>query len=135
MTLEVGGGQTIRTFQAEAAFGAALAVIKGTGANQVKLPTAANLAALGISGLAGDPADVKPLNVPVITQGEAEATGGARSMSATACGSRTVPGGWSSWVARRSALLSKPWAAPCRQRRRTVIRSRLWWTLISCSIS
>ncbi len=76
MSLEVGGGQTIRTLQAEAAFGAALAVIKGTGANQVKLPAAANVAALGISGLAGDPADAKKLNVPVITQGEAEATAG-----------------------------------------------------------
>ena len=76
----VGGGQTVRTFDAEAAFGSSLALIKGTGANQVKLPAAANVAIVGISGLAGGPAgtgkDAQKVKPPIITQGEADVTAG-----------------------------------------------------------
>lgn len=69
--MHVEGGRVIRTRQAEAAFAVSLAVIKGTGANQVKLPTAANQAILGIADIKGDPLDAKYLNVPIVEQGEA----------------------------------------------------------------
>ncbi len=72
----IGGGQTVRTFEAEAAFGQGLAVVKGTGDNQAKLPGAANVAALGIAYLAGDPADPKRRHVGVVTQGEVDVVAG-----------------------------------------------------------
>ena len=76
----VGGGQTVRTLEAEAAFAAGLALIKGAGATQVKLPTGANVPIVGISGLPGDPAgtglDAQKQKPPVITQGEADVTAG-----------------------------------------------------------
>ena len=73
--------EVIETFEAEAAFGAELALIKGTSGRQVKLPAAANEQAVGISGLAGDPAgtgvDAQKKKPPVIVFGRARATAGA----------------------------------------------------------
>lgn len=62
------GEHVVRTYRAEGgAIGAGLGVIAGTAADQVKLPTAANQRALGVTSLAaaaaGDP-------VPVIEHGE-----------------------------------------------------------------
>lgn len=74
----VGGGETVQTFEAEAAFGEALVVVKGTGSLQVKLPAAANAGSIvGVSNMAGDPADAKYALPSVITRGPAEATAAA----------------------------------------------------------
>ncbi len=75
------GPQVIDTRDAEVAFTAGVAVVKGTADRQVKLPAAANEPAIGIAGLDGDPAgtgrDAQKNSPPVILFGPADATAGA----------------------------------------------------------
>lgn len=70
-----------RTRQAEGTFDAGTAVIKGTGANQVKAPGGANVAAVGVALSKGDDGvvsgDLKYKDVAVVTQGPATAIAGA----------------------------------------------------------
>jgi len=72
------GGETVLTMQVESGtIGADLAVIKGTADNQIALPGAANVRAIGVTGLAGDASDPKKTYVPVIILGPAKVTAGA----------------------------------------------------------
>jgi len=69
MPMGVVGPQVIRTYRAEAAIGAGLAVMAGTAADQAKLTTGANVRALGVSAAAAALADDP---VSVVEFGEAK---------------------------------------------------------------
>jgi len=73
---EILGGQTVRTRQAEEAIAAGLAVVKGTGNNQILLPASANLMPIGIARDAGSITDPKYADVAVVEQGEVTAVAG-----------------------------------------------------------
>jgi hypothetical protein len=92
----IAGGETRHTFDAESSFGEALALMKGTGANQVKLPTAAGVDIVGVSFVQGDASDLKYRYTSLTIGGPAEVV----AAEALVVGDLVIAGGSNGRVAK-----------------------------------